>query len=1199
MNPTAPSAGGLTTATSAGGYTNANAGAVESAVQNIGPFATSYRIPTYNTPQILKNAGQPSSPSNIDAFFGKIGSVFKESAHLIEGAGQWLGRQAVSAAEAPINFGDALVHMGSINYEANMVSQQVNQLSQEGDQIQQLYRSGAITKQEFMDRMNANVAALSNANKQANDIAQRAQGYKNMDVKGAIGTISDLLMFTGAGVAGQAANIGKAGVADAASFLMGDTAKEAMTPVENFIARMAANKAEFGSLSQATQSALKASVTDSFMRAGSGMTAAQIARATAVNLALKYPITFNWMNGTGDQVYKELQSGKYGDAIKTIGFNAALILAGGPIGHAFKYGGDALHGLSGKLFGSTSFLDEYSKAAGLNPSDIYNAIKDNPEAVRAYQALEATNKAAENGRVISAVNRIVEGMKNYDPTYYQGKTADQIVAQDMKWYKNQGKLTTVMTKKVGAANARKYVLGRWGADTKGWAANEVVKPAGEMPGMPGYKPVYGAAPQVDMTGAPDFLQPSAPAAPDTMMTGFEKTTPPTVDEMLQNWENLKIKHPDASFSNSDSLDGQVKNIIRTSGGDTNRVRAGIQGIEAQTEQNVPKALAKELAADGFVAIAPNRLEAPFVEGNQKLLSSYAQNSEFFQRAIPPAKILGGVGDILTRAGLSPERSQITVHEMFTANLAKNLQGVSYVTRMTDPQGAARGIISKLTDYINTNNEEAFRAKISTHPPITDFRQLTRKEITTALGTTEAQAGEIQKAMMQSMFEVPLSVRGIADHSLDYVYTHTSALAKYMRVQGAGRFAYNPFFKMKLAAKTEILSSLEGRGYFGAKFDNALSLITGQSRTDLRDVAQTIEQKGLFTSGYSNEAYNETTAIEASAGKAPVSGLIRSQKLSVAALVSKQAERVGMSVPDFIDNNPNAVRDTIESIVHYNPNASFLNSPLARTLNFAVFPFRFNLKVGTFMARALAKQGAITQIAVINGLMDAHKFLTSTEGQIWYSQNADVLGLLSYFTPIETLSAISNLGHIGPDSIGGLGELGGLPAGFILQILQAEGFDLNMKQAYLNPKTGQPSVNYIPNTAKAKLATAISSFLGSIFTYPGSEAGLPSKTSVLTKLGEGLTGAKSTEWTKAPETNLTPAQQQFQQAVTAHQNAQMQAQQAQFQQPAPTTYVPQTASGTAQPYYRKTGTSTPPPTKLKKGQEPIQLLPGQTMPGQIL
>lgn len=1164
---------------------------------NIGQYATSISSPI-NTVNFV-NSYQAPHQSNIDAFFGKVGSVFKEGAHLIEGAGQWLGRQAVSAAEAPINFGDALVHMGSINYSANMLQVQINQLNQQSDQVNQLYKSGAITKSEYIDRLNSISQGYDNVRQQSMKVAQRAQGYKNMDVKGAIGTISDLLMFTGAGVAGQAANIGKAGVADAASFLMGDSAKEAMSPVESFIARMAANKAEFGSLSQATQSALKASVTDSFMRAGSDMTGAQIARAVAVNLALKYPITFNWMNGTGDQVYKELQSGKYGDAIKTIGFNATLILAGGPIGQAFRYGGDALHGLSGKLFGSTSFLDEYSKAAGLDPSAIYNAIKDNPEAVKAYQALEATNRAAENGRVISAVNRIVEGMKNYDPTYYQGKTADQIVAQDMNWYKDQADVTRTMSKQVGTANARKYVVGRWGASTKNWVGDQIAKPAGEMPGMPGYRATYGAAPQVDMTGAPDFLQPSAPATPDTMMTGFEKTTPPVKAEMLQNWENLKIQNPNAAYANNESVDAQIKNIINTSK-TADEVKARVQSIVAASEaKGVPKALADRLAKNGHIVIAPNKLEAPFVEGNQKLLSAYAQNSEFFQRAIPPAKILGGVGDILTRAGLSPERSQITVHEMFTANLAKNLQEVSYVSKMTDSQGEARGIISKLTDYINKNNEEAFRAKISTHPPITDFRQLTRKDIISALATTDSQAGEIQKAMMQSMFEVPLSVRGIADHSLDYVYTRTSALAKYMRVQGAGRFAYNPFFKMKLAAKTEILSSLEGRGYFGTKFDNALSLISGQSRTDLRDVAQIIEQKGLFTSGYSNEAYNETTAIEASAGKAPVSGLIRSQKLSVAALVSKQAERVGMSVPDFIDNNPNAVRDTIESIVHYDPNASFLNSPLARTLNFAVFPFRFNLKVGTFMARALAKQGAITQVAVINGLMDAHKFLTSTEGQIWYSQNADVLGLLTYFTPLETLSAISNLGHIGPNSIGGLGELGGLPAGFILQMLQAEGFDLSMKQAYLNPKTGQPSVNYIPNTATAKLATAISSFLGSIFTYPGSEAGLPSKSGTLAKLTEGITGSKTTDWTKAPETNLTPAQQQFQQAVTAHQNAQMQAQQAQFQQPAPTTYVPQTASGTAQPYYRKTGSSTPPPTKLKKGQEPIQLLPGQTMPGQIL
>jgi hypothetical protein len=1143
-------------ATSAGGYTDVNAGAVQGAVGKIGPFASTYQVPTFNSPQALKNGGVSGSPSIADQFFSKVGSIFKESGHMFEGAANWVGRQVVDMGKSAINEVPSLAHFSMDTFHTLEYSSQQDQLTSRLEDINKQYKSGQLNRTQYS-------AELTQWQKDSYALQDKLTGLSSkvgydggQVIHNTINTAADIITVMTAGLSSPLTMTADTGTQDAASFLSSRAADNLFSGAENAVYKMSLDAKAFNALPSYVQNGVKASLTDTFMNIGAQATSKEAARAAVTNLALKYPLAFNYLSGTGQDLYKKFQSGKYGDAIKSLGFNIALLFSGGPIGEAMKYGGKALTGVSHAIFGSTSFLDTLSKSIGDgNPASLFNAIKDNPDTIKAFQALEATNMAATDNKAVSAAYRVLNGLKanGWD---LSTSTHKDFVDNVMGWHQAQtilhdGLRATGMSE----ADTRKFVVGRWTAND----ANQV-----------------------------------AAALTKNDMQGF----PQTAEDRLQAWNDYKLANPNSAVANNKNLDRQITNIIQNTH-DPVELDSKIRGIKAQFAANV-KGLKpevwKQIGKLGYVPIVPSNLEAPFVEGTQKLVTNVGESNGFFQKAVQPMPILKDVGAFLVGAGLSPERSQQSTYDLFHANLTENLAGSSAVEKnmiSATHEQQANDIMHKLTDYVNGVNSTT---NIK-HPPISDLRQLTVKEISEATGKSAKDALTIAQSINQSMLDIKLAERGIGNKLLDYVQSirpgSKLSMNGYLRAQGAGRFAWNPFFKMKLAYKTEALSQLESGGKWPTLLGtNKILATVFQGRYgNLEDTAKMLESKGMFTAGFSNEAADE--AIAALRGARP-SQLLQSQKLSIAGLLSSQAERAGMNVETFVNNYPNEVRDTVEAILHYNPKSSFLNSPLARTLNFAFFPFRFNLKVSTFMAKSLARQDALTQVAVIHGMMQAHTFLNSQQGQVWYSQNSDAIGLLGYFSPLETLSTIANLGNIGHESIGSLGELGGLPVGFIPQILQAEGM-WNPSTPYLNPKTGVPSPNYIPLTMKSKIATALTSFLGSLFTYPGSTAGLPSKTGTLSKAAQGLTGAKSTDWNKVTPTNLTPQQQQYEQAVSQLQPNQVFKPPAQTQNP--DVAVSSTQSATASPYYKKTGSSTPPAKKLKKTQEPVSLLPGQTAIGQ--
>lgn len=1216
-------------------------------IQNLGKYATNFQTPTNSTPQI--NTIANTHPSNITSFFNKVGSVFSESAHMFEGATKWVGRQVSDMAKSVVEFPVGVAKLGEDAYHTWQWSQTTNEILNRFNQVNSDYQSGKINQaQHLAEIRQIGKDSLSVENKYSN-LSTKTASDGNLVTKSTINLASAIITIGTAGL--DSPFIGaadKLAAESAGKFLISDAAKSSMEPAALNIAKLASSPEAFAKLPAGMQNVVRSAVTDTFMNIPAGKTASEVARATSINLLVKYPIAFNYLSGTGTTVLNQMEKGNFGGAAETLAFNAGILLAGGPIGKALSEAtGSLARTVTGKMFGSTSFLDTLSHGLGFAPNDIYLAIKDSPETVKAFQALEATNVNATKSAYKGAY-RIINSMKT-DLGDMPFKSAKEFVDNVMGWHQAQTMLHENLIKNGVPENVVKnMVVGRWTVNDARQAATEITK-----------------------------------ASADSNAAG--------IDARLKAWEDYKMARPNSAFANNANLDKQITNLIRNTP-DNGQLAEAISNIKTQYAkyENLDSAVAKRMAELGYVPITPTSLEAPFIQGTQKITTKFAGteaevargmtretaptsalfkgqsagDNEFFTKAIQPTGAFGHLGSVLTAAGLSPIKAEQSVHEIFTANFAKNLtestvlsdikakgeaetiskaaakvatadtgftkeelammqkQGITpdllskgsivepeltaaqqqlrdaelahstHPMAPTDTQtNYADVVIKKITNGINEINQRAARINFR-ELPVSDMRQLTTKQVSSILNITETQAKEVQAAMMDAMLQVPMSVRGIADHLLDKTFQQSFAARQYMKIQGAGRFAWNPFFKAKLAAKSEILSQMEAGGKMPSVpgVNRILKFVFPESYNKIGEVAQSLETKGFFTGGFSNEAATETALAKSSMP----TQLLESQKRSIAGVVESMARKAGMPTEQFMNNFPNEVRDVSEMILHYNPKASFINSPMAKTLNFAFFPFRFNLKVTSMMARTLTRQSLVVQLGVIHGLMQAHDFLTSPEGQAWYSKNADAIGLLTYFSPLETLSTLSKFGHIGDQSVASFGELGGLPLGFLPALLNAEGM-LNTNTAYINPKTGQVSPEYIPITLKAKLAVAMTTFVGSLFTYPGAVAGLPSKAGTLNKVAEGLTGASSSQFRLETPTNLTPQQKQFSDVVQQlHQTTQA----GQMTNPSPATPVPQTAVPTAQPYYKKTGSSTPPAKRLKKKQEPLQLLPGQTTIGQV-
>lgn len=1105
-------------------------------IANLAPTATVYHGAQTGVSIAQVKSSPAGSQGVMPAFIGKLESIGKEGAHIAMSADRYLINQGKSMVQAPPKFGTALGNLGLDAYTTHSLAAAQTELGQRLGTISDQYKSGRISLAQYK-------VALKEYNQDANNlISEESANQTHLSHDGKVGaqtginTASTIVTILSGGLS---AGIKVGGESVAADFLGSAAADESMNAGEQAIGKLALNKTAFDSLSPAVKNAVQSSTSDIMANGSANMTSKQIARTMAVNLALKYPIAYAALAGTGQQVYDELQQDKYGDAAKTLAFNAALLLSGGPIGVALKKGGEAGATLKTGLFGNSSFLDQLSQLMGdKNPSGLFNAIKDDPELVKNFSALESTNVTAEGGNITNAVYRIIDGLQNAGWGNVPTMSHEEFATQVNDWANAQRMVTEdAISRGIPADKAANFVVGRW-------------------------------------------------TTADANNAALQVSNGSTSEDWLQNWEDLKYSNPNAAWANNENLDKEITTKINEANSST-QLEQSIRGIEASAGiKGVSSGVASKLSKMGYVAIQPKDLEAPFKEGGQ-ISSRFAENNDFFLKTTSPLPVLGSVGSLLVKAGLSPESSQQQMYQIFTSNLSRNLEEAGVTGRMAGETAdqSADTISKKLADYARN------LPKSLKNPPITDYRQMSTSEIAKALDLSRTEAQKVGDALMDSMLQVPLSVRGLGDRVVDLNYKLNPLSGRYARLQGALRFAWNPFFKAKLSYKAEFLTQFESGGKFPtlAGTNKILSMVFPEKYAQLDEISNSLEKHGIFGAGYTDEAASAEQEGQKSLGHV----VLPSQKRSVAGLVSTMADKAGMNTEDFITNFPDQTRDTVRMILQYDPRNSLLNSPLVRTINFAFFPARFNLKVATIVAKSLGRTDALTQFAVVKGMMQGSQFLKSPEGQSWYSQNSDVIGLMKYFSPVATLSEISQALGQKPTSISQYGELGGLPFGWIPALLNAEGL-IDTNQAYVDPKTGSIAQDYVPVGMRGKANAAIQDLIGQLFTYPGATVGLPSKTKIDLNIAGGLVPGSSKDFNKVTP-QISPAQQSFQQVVQQNAGTAKQASLTGVPQSTPSSTVPSQSTPITTPNIKPSSSSTP---KKKKADFTPSLLPGQTQLGQL-
>lgn len=1126
--------------------------------QTLAPGVTT--IGTQSQGATFNPASYGAAKGGSTGLTGFLGDVFNETGHLASQAAQWLGKTAVNMATAPIKLGEGLAHgfleggvLGHsfLGTELESVSAQNKQLTDQMNTLQSNYKAGRISKSDYQLSMKELSQSFDNLVSQTNALNNRVTFDQKASTTALINTASDLVTILTVGfgraattdinIAGGKLTLTPQESQTATQWLASKAADNFLTPADNFVQSVGTDARVFNALNDTAKVLLQKSTAEVVANAGADMTAGQIARATAANIALKYPLIYGtYINPQASSIYNDISQGKYGDAMKSIGFNAVLLLSGGPIGAALKYGGDALKGISARTFGQTSFWDELSKFYGQgNPDGFRRAISkyaatlsegDRNEFIRNLSAVEATNVAAMGGDAKAGAYRLARGMQG-QYAFNLSEVSHDAAVQDMVQFAQNFREINDMATKLGLGPV---AIGRLDVRDKQAIAEAV-------------------------SGGPDAAS------------------------RLQAWEDWKQQNPNAAAANNANFDKQIKQIIQNNADNPGNIAAEVGAIKARaTVEGFPQSFVDKYAKRGYIPIQPKTVEAPFKEGTGTLVSKFApKNGDVFTKAVQPVPILSSIGSLFTRMGLSPNASQAQVYQLFNDSMARNIAGIDAVGKVgLNELHNADMIIKQLSSY-------AHDQKL----PIKDLRMLTTKQISAAIGSDMARAKEIQQAIARAHLEVPLAVKGLGDRAVDWSYklpVSSPIMRQYLKIQGAMRFSFNPFFQyLRVIPKTEILTEAEGGGFIRSIFSGRGSQIA-QIRTDLRS-GGFLDEAGHLGTVMGGEAEGFMGAT----GKNLNKKLLPMQERSIAGLIDSQAQRMGMDAKTYMDTYPQNVRDTVQMIAEYDRNGNFINSPLARTLNIAFFPFRFDAKVAQIFARNLGKSSMITQVAVVNGVFKAHDFLTSPAGQAWYQQNATVIGLMNYITPFASIAEVFNSLLPGHDhSLGNFGQLGGLPFGWIPQLLDTEGLT-HFNQPGMKAKTGEMFPQYVPTTDKGQLAIAIQDFLGQLFSYPGAQVGLASKTQLTSTIANSVVGANTSKDFKKVTPQPNAQQKFYQENIPNQQQAPVKFSTGQPSSQA-TTFGMQNLPQ-VQPKYKN---GVAPTRRKKESQYTPALLPGQSSLGQL-
>lgn len=470
---------------------------------------------------------------------------------------------------------------------------------------------------------------------------------------------------------------------------------------------------------------------------------------------------------------------------------------------------------------------------------------------------------------------------------------------------------------------------------------------------------------------------------------------------------------------------------------------------------------------------------------------------------------GVVGRGLEKVGISTKQANPAEQKAIFNKVKDNF--IKTIDANTDIKMPGRDILSQLNKL--TDQKKG----------VFDIRQLTKGEIAEAMGSDKKAAGQVLDAYNQAFKKLSYKDRGLAGKLTDFNMRNNPVAPGYARIQSIARYEMNPSFRLQENIETRL-----GAGALTGK--NTMPF------TDkYNDTVKMLRDEGVFKSMFAGPAGESAAGLGAISAK-----LSKSQQNQLAMTLETMAGGK-KNVMKFVTDPKNAdIMQDIKTIVQY-PDKGFTSSNFMKALNLAAFPMRYNLKVTQFAAKALAKQPGAVQVQVLKGIKDFTDWQKTPEGIKWNSDNAEVLGILRYYTPIGSIEAVGKL--LNPSGIRGLkdlGQIGGLPFGVISNVIRGQGITKS-PSPYLNPKTGEVVPEKVPQDTKARLEQALSDIVGSMFTYPGRIVGgenVPSKTQISQGIATGLTlgSLKGGKYESVTRTDLTDKQKKTQAVLRAGQKS---------------------------------------------------------------
>lgn len=1010
--------------------------------------------------------------ANVGTQLGDIGATIAKKTV------GYIGHAAVDIVKQ--GYGTALAARDAMSQPIlnTMYANQSDILGKKQDQVMNDYKAGRMTKQQYrmaLDDLNGGFQEV-NRNIQKDILNGPNPVQRATDVAGTAVNLLSLGSLSLAEVGGKQAL--EAGSKEAVSALVDQSA----TGLEKTMLKFPAFKSlVIRNLEKdATRSAEKLA----------GETTSQMlvrdSRKIASDLLIKRPIVYQSNIGQAQSMYNNILQGNYKGALTDAAWLGSQMVEGGPLGFIAKNASLAKSGIKKLAVGKGSIIDELSKNIGDgNPAQIARFIQKTGPKVsendleKVFRIGTETNLRMSGESVQRAVDNI---LTHYDQRGIPRESISPgMIYQDWKnWQK--------------------------GADL----ADQIDKVAYGGEG----KVVAGAWDQRDRQAILDTLKAAGDGFQDKANALTEMGQRPGV---AWGQNHLLLNKLDDVLNNAYRAGGDQKAIDEA-------IQKGIQSIDAGAvaTERIPKVLLKQMADLGYVPIEPvgGRITPIITDMNEtrKLVTGAIKgDKQIFDQANEPMPALEAIAGFFEKAGLSPAEANIEATKRLSESLVANLDELGLGKQMGlktsqggDIVGGGQAILSRLQRYVENMKPNSvgnvFVGGKATGSAVNDIRQLTAGEIKEALGlATMRDARDVSKSIMSAYMNVPLELRGLGDKVVDTLYRYNPLQKYYSRIQSALRYTYNPFFRTQERVETKLLSHVQ-----------ASNLVWNKSKDDLNAAAKILDENHIFSSSLSGEAAQDQVLGRITAN------ITQAQKRDLAGLALDLANARGIPLEQMARDHANEIDDALRVVVQY-PRHGVLASPLARTLNLVFFPVRYNAKVTLVAAQALAKQPPTIQKAVLHSLFSMKDWLKSDEGIIWQAKHADAIQVLNWLTPINSIEATFNLLHR-PNSIADIGMLGGLPLGVISQVLDSQGI-ISLNNPYQDPKTGQVIPKYIPESTKARAATALQDLMNSMFTYPGRTLGLPGKTAAIRSIVKDFIDTNGTDFSKQVDTaNLTPLQQ---------------------------------------------------------------------------